>query len=97
MEAPISTNSRATINRTGERDAPAAEVAHRWPGLNYRVTAMWRRSLSCVCAGALMATAWQFFVVCAATGWQPHKVVVASAITLGITGWIWLWDEVSAP
>ena len=51
------------------------------------------RSVSCVCAGALMATAWQFFVVCAATGWQPHKIVVASAITLGITGWIWLWDE----
>jgi hypothetical protein len=33
----------------------------------------------------------------AATGWQPHKVVAASAVTLGITGWIWLWDEVSAP
>ena len=49
--------------------------------------------LGCVCAGALMATAWQFFVVCAATDWQPHKIVVASAITLGITGWIWLWDE----
>ena len=58
---------------------------------------MLRRSLSCVCAGALMATAWDFFVVCAATGWQPHKVVAASAITLGITGWIWLWDEVNAP
>ena len=66
-------------------------------GLNYRVSAMWRRSVSCVCAGALMATAWDFFVVCAATGWHPHKVVAASAITLGITGWIWLWDEVSAP
>ena len=34
-----------------------------------------------------------FFVVCAATGWKPHKIVVASAITLGITGWVWLWDE----
>ena len=80
--------------------APASEsagVAHRWSGLNYQVSAMWRRSVSCVCAGALMATAWQFFVVCAATGWQPHKVVAASAITLGITGWIWLWDEVNAP
>jgi hypothetical protein len=79
---------------SGERDAPIRlDVAHRWSGLNYRMTAMWRRSVSCVCAGALMATAWQFFVVCAATGWVPHKVVAASAITLGITGWIWLWDE----
>ena len=68
-------------------------MAHRWSGLNYRVTAMWRRSVSCACAGALMAAAWQFFVVCAATGWQPHKIVVASAITLAITGWVWLWDE----
>jgi hypothetical protein len=40
-----------------------------------------------------MATAWQFFVLCAATGWVPHKVVAASAITVGIAGWIWLWDE----
>ena len=54
---------------------------------------MLRRSISCVCAGALMATGWNFFVVCAATSWQPHKIVVASAITLAITGWVWLWDE----
>jgi hypothetical protein len=40
-----------------------------------------------------MATAWQFFVVAAQTGWQPHRIVVASAIWLGIAGWIWLWDE----
>ena len=77
--------------------ARLTQVAVGRPGLNYQVSAMWRRSISCVCAGALMATAWQFFVVCAATGWQPHKVVAASAITLGITGWIWLWDEVNAP
>jgi hypothetical protein len=62
-------------------------------GLNCQVNAMWRRSISCVCAGALMATAWQFFVVAAQTGWQPHRIVVASAIWLGIAGWIWLWDE----
>jgi len=79
-----------------------ARLISRWrktgqPGVNYRVTAMLRRSVSCVCAGALMATAWDFFVVSAATGWQPHKVVAASAITLGIAGWIWLWDEASAP
>jgi hypothetical protein len=46
-----------------------------------------------IVVGALMAAAWDFFVVCATTGWQPHKVVAASAITLGIAGWIWLWDE----
>jgi hypothetical protein len=55
--------------------------------------AMLRRSISCMCAGLLMAAAGDFFVVCAATGWMPHKIVVASAIALGITGWIWLWDE----
>jgi hypothetical protein len=62
-------------------------------GLNCQVNAMWRRSISCVCAGALMATAWEFFAICAATGWVPHKVVAASAITLGITGWVWLWTN----
>ena len=77
--------------------AEPAQVAQRSAGPQLPSAAMWRRSVSCVCAGALMATAWQFFVVCAATGWQPHKIVVASAITLGITGWIWLWDEVNAP
>ena len=76
---------------------PAQGWRNGQPGLNYQVSAMWRRSISCVCAGALMATAWDFFVVCAATGWQPHKVVAASAVTLGIAGWIWLWDEVNAP
>jgi hypothetical protein len=50
-----------------------------------------------VLAGVLMAAAWQFFVVCAETGWQPHKVVVASAVTLGTAGWIWLYDEITAP
>ena len=57
---------------------------------------MLRRSISCAAAGLLIATPFWLF---ASQGldWLPHKVVAASAITLGITGWIWLWDEVNAP
>jgi hypothetical protein len=57
---------------------------------------MLRRSISCMCAGLLMTTAWQFFVVGAEAGWVPPGIVTVSMLTLGIAGGLWLWDEVNA-
>ncbi len=57
---------------------------------------MFRKSISCMAAGLLLTVCFVFFAYAAETGWMPHKVVPIAAISLGIFGIMWLYDEITA-
>lgn len=57
---------------------------------------MLRRSISCMCAGLLIAVCMWLFICAGETGWMPNGgTVPVVAILVGIAGVIWLYDEIS--
>lgn len=55
-----------------------------------------RRAIGCMLAGLLIALPiWIFAYVGEHYYWQPHGIVVATAIGVMIIGGIWLYDEVA--
>lgn len=54
---------------------------------------MWRRSISCMLAGLMIAAAIAFFTY--PGEWYPHKWLVIAAISVGVIGIMWLYDEIT--
>lgn len=56
---------------------------------------MLRRSISCMAAGLLIAVPAWFFAYAWLYDWMPHKIVPIAVGALGITGVMWLYDELT--